>query len=101
MNREQKLGICVTILCVVLFMLVVLVGNITKDKWGSISENNATIEGTQLENTELENEIEQEENTNSEESEYSNFAIADVNRYVNVRQEPNTESAICKWIYKS
>lgn len=99
MNREQKLGICVAILCVVLFMLVVLVGNITKDKWGSISENNATIEGTQLENTELENEIEQEENTNSEESEYSNFAIADVNRYVNVRQEPNTESAILGKIY--
>lgn len=35
----------------------------------------------------------------NEESEYANFAIADVSDYVNVRKEPNTESDIVGKIY--
>lgn len=35
----------------------------------------------------------------SEESEYADLAIANVNRYVNVRKEPNTDSAIVGKIY--
>lgn len=99
MNREQKLGIGVAILCIVLFALVLFVGNIIKNKWGSANENDAATEGAGLENTEEVIETEQEENANSGDNEYANFAIADVNRYVNVRQEPNTESAILGKLY--
>lgn len=37
--------------------------------------------------------------TTSEESEYADLAIADVRKYVNVRTEPNTDSAIVGKIY--
>ena len=37
--------------------------------------------------------------TEQEESEYANLAIAQVSHYVNVRQEPNTESEILGKIY--
>lgn len=99
MNREQKLGIGVVILCIVLFVLVLFVGNITKNKWDFVNKNDAATEGTGLEDTEEVLETEQEGNANTEDNEYANFAIADVNRYVNVRQEPNTESAILGKIY--
>lgn len=48
-----------------------------------------------------EEEISQEENAtaNAEESEYANLAIAQVNHYVNVRKEPNTDSEILGKIY--
>ncbi|MDE6517030.1 MAG: SH3 domain-containing protein, partial [Acetatifactor sp.] len=41
----------------------------------------------------------QTEIQDSEESEYANLAIAQVNHYVNVRKEPNTDSEILGKIY--
>lgn len=46
----------------------------------------------------MRNALEQEEQE-EEESEYANLAIAQVSNYVNVREEPNTESAIVGKIY--
>ena len=37
--------------------------------------------------------------TDEEADEYSNFAIADVDKYVNVRTEPNTDSEIVGRMY--
>ena len=99
MNKELKLGIGVAVLCVVLFCLVLMVGNVTKEKWGHENENDTTTEDLLYHDTEIDIETEIGEESNTDESEYTNFAIADVNRYVNVRQEPNTESPILGKIY--
>lgn len=95
MKKEIKLAIGIAVLCVVLFIGVVVVGNMNSDKKVSGSNEN-TQEGT-TESVEVEGtEGVQSENGDSE---YMNFAIADVTNYVNVRQEPNTESAILGKIY--
>ena len=82
MTRDIKLFIGVAGLCVALFLLVIGVGNAKTEKTPS-------TEDVLTETTEI-----VEEN-----SEYLNFAIADVSKYVNVRQEPNTESAVLGKLY--
>lgn len=96
MNKEIKLGIGVAVLCIALFLLVIGIGNSNKGKENNPStENTEEIEGTESLGTEVDSdEIQSEEN-----GEYLNFAIADVTDYVNVRQEPNTDSAILGKLY--
>ena len=98
MSREQKLGIGVAILCTALFVLVLVVGNATKGKWEN--KHDVMTENSQQDGTEMDvEETEREDDLSAGEGEYTNFAIANVNRNVNVRQEPNTESAILGKIY--
>lgn len=105
MKREIKLGIGVVILCVVLFLMVIVVGNTLKDEKKDTFDDGDVTEETLSENLDmLESELEDnetliDEETNTEIDEYENFAIADVDSYVNVRQEPNTESAVLGKIY--
>lgn len=108
MKREIKLGIVVAILCVVLFLILMAIGskldnpnagkqdgeNVTE---GIVSElENLDEQGTEdIESTEG---VAGEEN-NAEIGEYQNFAIADVDSYVNVRQEPNTDCEVLGKLY--
>ena len=108
MKREIKLGIVVAILCVVLFLILMAIGskfdnpnagkqdgeNVTE---GIVSElENLDEQGTEdIESTEG---VAGEEN-NTEIGEYQNFAIADVDSYVNVRQEPNTDCEVLGKLY--
>lgn len=108
MKREIKLGIVVAILCVVLFLILMAIGskldnpnagkqdgeNVTE---GIVSElENLDEQGTEdIESTEG---VAGEEN-NTEIEEYQNFAIADVDSYVNVRQEPNTDCEVLGKLY--
>ena len=105
MKRELKLGIGVAVLCVVLFLSLIGIGSLNKDK-------NPSTEGSQVpndtQNSQMEDVTEEigtetsgteVEGGETEDEEYVNFAIADVSDYVNVRQEPNTESAILGKIY--
>ena len=116
MRRDIGLGIGVTILCILLFATVIFVGNITKE---NSNKEDSEIVNTEIQNTEIvlgtesevesgmpteknetEEEIENLEVTDeTEENEYINFAIADVNNYVNVRKEPNTDAEILGKIY--
>lgn len=90
MNKEMKLAIGVAALCVMLFLLVIGIGNSKK-------ENKPSTEELLTENTETV--VSTEEEIIEENNEYANFAIADVDNYVNVRQEPNTDSAILGKLY--
>lgn len=100
MEREIKLGIGVATLCVALFLLVIGIGNVIND---------SSTDGTEIGGTELEHVVSSEvmgtesdsmdSDLETGESEYANFAIADVQKYVNVRQEPNTDAAILGKIY--
>ena len=128
MNKEIRLGIGVAIFCVLLFLGVLFVGNLSLNDSdeGSGTEISGTEnsvleeESEEQENTEQNTEIVEEESTgvddtenpgntesvenaenveNSGDDEYLNFAIADVDNYVNVRQEPNTDSEILGKIY--
>lgn len=108
MKREIKLGIVVAILCVILFLILMAIGskfdnpnagkqdgeNVTE---GIVSElENLDEQGTEdIESTEG---VAGEEN-NTEIGEYQNFAIADVDSYVNVRQEPNTDCEVLGKLY--
>ena len=108
MKREIKLGIVVAILCVVLFLILMAIGskldnpnagkqdgeNVTE---GIVSElENLDEQGTEdIESTEG---VAGEEN-NTEIGEYQNFAIADVDSYVNVRQKPNTDCEVLGKLY--
>lgn len=119
MKKEIKLGIHVGTLCLVLFLLVLGIGNMNTDRGDMLStensQENATesvgvngTEGTEVEGTEgivdaTDTEIESETGSETEndtstdgvtDGEYVNFAIADVTQYVNVRQEPNTDCAV-------
>jgi len=82
MKSEVKLGIGVAALCAVLFLGLLFVGNMNLSEQ---MENTEIVESTQIED--------------NEQSEYVNFAIADVTDYVNVRQEPNTDSEILGKLY--
>ena len=109
-NKEIKLGIGVVILCVLLFVVLIGIGSLS-NKTGSETEhdytegntqNSTEVLGTEYETsgTEYESsELTDVEEDSSEIEEYVNFAIADVTDYVNVRQEPNTDSAILGKIY--
>lgn len=109
-NKEIKLGIGVLILCVLLFVVLIGIGSLS-NKTGSETEhdytegntqNSTEVLGTEYETsgTEYESsELTDVEEDSSEIEEYVNFAIADVTDYVNVRQEPNTDSAILGKIY--
>ena len=122
MNKEIRLGIGVAIFCVLLFLGVLFVGNLSmndSDEGRETeiigTENHVSEEESQTqENTEQTTEIVEEESTgvddtenvdntenveNSGADEYLNFAIADVDNYVNVRQEPNTDSEVLGKIY--
>ena len=120
MKREIKLGIGVAVLCLVLFILVLGIGSTNKKPDPSTedqgvqtdTESSEVVLGTEEDGTEVENGTEmdstevvgsEEENdstgTEAEGDEYVNFAIADVSSYVNVRQEPNTDSSILGKIY--
>ena len=104
-NKEIKLGIGVLILCVLLFVVLIGIGSLSK-KTGPETEHDYTEENTQKSTevlgTEYESSVTEYESSeltdveedSSEIEEYVNFAIADVTDYVNVRQEPNTDSAI-------
>ena len=108
MNKEIKLGLSVAALCIGLFLLVIGIGNLSKDEKSSM-ENEPTEESTQsgeevLGTEALGTEIDTSENMDTEDTddttqEYVNFAIADVTDYVNVRQQPNTDSEILGKIY--
>lgn len=116
MKRELKIGVGVGVLCLVLFLGLIGVGNIANNgkdnkpntenpgteitgSQDSESEETELVEGTEnSESSEGTDEgIVEEENT--EVDEYENFAIADVDSYVNVRQEPNTDSNILGKLY--
>ena len=109
-NKEIKLGIGVVILCVLLFVVLIGIGSLSK-KTGPETEHDYTEENTQKSTevlgTEYESSVTEYESSeltdveedSSEIEEYVNFAIADVTDYVNVRQEPNTDSAILGKIY--
>lgn len=105
MKKEIKLVIGVAVLCVVLFLGLVLVGNMNSNKKGNGStentqgENSESVEVNGTEGTEGESVEAEGAQTDADDSEYMNFAIADVSDYVNVRQEPNTDSAILGKIY--
>lgn len=106
-NKEIKLGIGVAILCVILFVLVLGIGSLNKNmghakenaKEDAVTEeetqNPTEVLGTEYENSEM-TAIEEDV---AAEQEYVSFAIADVTNYVNVRQKPNTDSAILGKIY--
>jgi len=101
MNKEIKLGIGVAVLCIALFLLVIGIGNSNKGKENNPSTENLITESTEeIEGTEsLGTEVDSDEIQSEENGEYLNFAIADVTDYVNVRQEPNTDSAILGKLY--
>ena len=104
MNKEIRLGIGVAVLCIALFLLVIGIGNSNKGKENNPFIGDSATESTEVVDTELvETEVVGTEvdgdKIEEENSEYLNFAIADVSDYVNVRQEPNTDSAILGKIY--
>lgn len=97
MKREIKLGIVVAVLCVVLFLVLIAIGNKFDDpnKGKTDSENVTEGLGSELGDLDVpDTEVIAGEENNTEIEEYANFAIADVDSYVNVRQEPNTDSEI-------
>ena len=109
-NKEIKLGIGVLILCVLLFVVLIGIGSLSNkvgpeteyDYTEENTQNSTEVLGTEYETsgTEYESsELTDVEEDSSEIEEYVNFAIADVTDYVNVRQEPNTDSAILGKIY--
>lgn len=112
MKVEIKRAIGVLILSVVLFLMLLFVGNATTDKDDEIAGGNGTenttenVTESETENaTENSTEVQNSENSqtqgseNTQVQEYASFAIADVKSYVNVRQEPNTDSAILGKIF--
>ena len=111
MKREIKLGIIVAVLCVVLFLILMAIGSEFGDRdegkldgekvtEGLVSESeDLDVQGTEgTEEIESTEEVVGEEN-NTEIEEYQNFAIADVDSYVNVRQEPNTDCEVLGKLY--
>lgn len=111
MKREIKLGIIVAVLCVVLFLILMAIGSEFGDRdegkldgekvtEGLVSESeDLDVQGTEgTEEIESTEEVVGEEN-NTEIEEYQNFAIADVDNYVNVRQEPNTDCEVLGKLY--
>lgn len=58
------------------------------------TEMNLGTESEIVDSTELDSNLTQQESEETEKSEYADFAIADVDGYVNVRKEPNTEADI-------
>ena len=58
------------------------------------TEMNSGTENEVVDSTELDSNLTQQESEETEKSEYADFAIADVDGYVNVRKEPNTEADI-------
>lgn len=101
-NKEIKLGLGIAILCVVLFAVLIGIGTLVKnDVTEADTQNETKLPGTEVLGTENESSelagVEEEDSSDIEE--YVNFAIADVTDYVNVRQEPNTDSAILGKIY--
>lgn len=111
MKREIKLGIIVAVICVVLFLILMAIGSEFGDRdegkldgekvtEGLVSESeDLDVQGTEgTEEIESTEEVVGEEN-NTEIEEYQNFAIADVDNYVNVRQEPNTDCEVLGKLY--
>jgi len=111
MKREIKLGIIVAVLCVVLFLILMAIGSEFGDRdegkldgekvtEGLVSESeDLDVQGTEgTEEIESTEDVVGEEN-NTEIEEYQNFAIADVDNYVNVRQEPNTDCEVLGKLY--
>ena len=100
MKKEWKLGIGVAVLCIILFLILICVGNVNKGSQNDTQENDTSTEhmqGTELDGTESDST--EDDGLAEDENDYSYYAIADVNRYVNVRQEPNTDSAIIGKIF--
>lgn len=119
-KNKNVIGIAVGVIC--LCIIIVILGSSNPNKG---TNNDATSEGisqtdggTEIETgsgietesgTETESEVETESETESEtetesnpedgDSEYKNFAIADVTDYVNVRTEPNTDCKIVGKLY--
>ena len=103
MNKDRKLGIGVAALCIILFLVVVSIGSANKQGLDDTQEDDTMTEHTQVYETEMDgtesDRTESDEVLDEEQIDYSYYAIADVNRYVNVRQEPNTDSAILGKIF--
>lgn len=95
MSKEIKLGIGVAVLCLTLFLLLIGIGNANKNS----AQNSELEKQTETVGTEQSDTENAGADTGSIDSEYLNFAIADVSDYVNVRQEPNTDCAILGKIY--
>ena len=121
MKIEIKRAFSVLILSLVLFLLLLFFGETFNDEGSNnFEDGNSQNSGTQvsentevIENTEVLNDTQASGDTQVPEDtqiagdevieevidEYESFAIADVTTYVNVRQEPNTDSAILGKIY--
>ena len=128
MKKDIRLGAAVAGLCLGLFLIVISVGSLSEEPSlstenevtqsgteNSGAENDATeVFGTEDLSTEVigtespsTDETEDGANTgtgtdtetDTDSGEYLSFAIADVNSYVNVRKEPNTDSSILGKIY--
>lgn len=106
MKRELKIGIGVAVLSLALFLGLLVIGSKLDD--GKNDRPNTENAGTENQGTEnvgagvegsesTEDGVVEENNT--EVDEYENFAIADVDNYVNVRKEPNTDSDVLGKIY--
>ena len=98
MKKEIKLGIGIAVIFFALFMLILGVGKVNKDS----EQDLPTEETEQISEVTESTEIAEGETEGAEEEtkdEYISFAIADVNSYVNVRQEPNTDCAILGKIF--
>ena len=72
---------------------------ISETETESESEVESETETESETGTESSTETESESETEDEEDEYINFAIADVDSYVNVRTEPNTDCQIVGKMY--
>lgn len=107
MKRELKIGIGVAALSLALLLGLIGIGSSTSQNGkedNPNTENGTENVGSEVVGSEGTESIEStevgvgEENT-PDVDEYENFAIADVDSYVNVRQEPNTDSEVLGKIY--
>lgn len=111
MKREIKIGIGVAALSLALLLGLIGIGSAsqggnsdkpnTENTTENENENGTETVGTENLGTEVteSTEVGSGEENNATIDEYENFAIADVDSYVNVRQEPNTDSAVLGKIY--
>lgn len=108
MKKEMKLGIGIAVLCISLFILILCIGRVSQKENSELPTEDSEQVSDVTESTEsVEDETEGTEVAGSETegtddgsaNEYVSFAIADVNSYVNVRQEPNTDSDILGKIF--
>ena len=112
---KNKMGIGIALGIVLLCIVIAIVGSMgsKKEPNNTMDENvsqtdeisetetesKSEVESETESETESSTEAESESETEDEEDEYINFAIADVDSYVNVRTEPNTDCQIVGKMY--